>query len=224
MVGIRTGRNRLAVLLAFACLRLAGQTALSLEQVGARNSSEDFRPARESERVAIRGIVNSPAFHFPDHTLLAIEDGSFGAMLRVPRGDDRLDVYHPGDELQVDGVVGVFAGMPVVQPTAISKRGIRPAPAPIDVPLDRLLGFRYLGRIVRTTVRTQSVGDTANGAYLSVDVPERFTVFIPRTDNQTTFLRGMTKGDLLQVTGVAYQYCARPPFNRNFQLLVQVPA
>jgi len=68
------------------------------------------------------------------------------------------------------------------------------------------------------------VCDTANGAYVSIQAPERFLIFIPGAPNQPTVLKALAKGDGVHVTGVVYQYCARPPFNRYFQLLVQDPA
>src|SRR5215831_6892776 len=140
MVGIRPGRNPLAILFALAIAPLSGQTLLSLEEVGARDSSADYPPSHLNQRVIVRGVVNSSAFHFSDHTLLAIDDGNFGAILRVPRDDARLDPFHVGDEIQVEGAVAMFFGMPVVQPEAISKLGVKPAPAPVEVPLDGLIG------------------------------------------------------------------------------------
>jgi CheY-like chemotaxis protein len=221
MVGIRTGRDKLALILALACAQLFGQTRVSLEQAGARDPNAEFRPRRLNEHVLVRGVVNSPAFHFPDHRLLAIEDGTHGAILRVEGEDQRLDGYRPGDDLEVEGNVAVFAGMPVIQPVRITKAGAKPAPAPAPVDLPDLIGFRYLGRLVRTTAIAVSIGDTANGAYLSVEAPDRFMVFLPRTATQPTVLSGLKPGESVQVTGVAYQYSQRPPFNRYFQLLVQ---
>jgi CheY-like chemotaxis protein len=224
MVGRRTGGSKLALVLALACAPLQAQPLLSLEEVSARNPATEFRPKRLGERVLVRGIVNSPAFHFPDHSLLAIEDGNYGAILRVERQDPKLDTYRPGDEIQVAGAVAVFAGMPAIVPSTIEKMGNKPTPAPREVPLEDLVGFRHLGRLVRTSANTIVTGDTANGAYLSLEAPQHFVVFIPRTANQPTVLAGLSKGGSVQVTGIAFQYCARPPFNRNFQLLVQDPA
>jgi GAF domain-containing protein len=224
MVGRRTGGSKLALVLALVCAPLSAQPLLSLEEVSARNPAAEFRPNRLGERVLVRGVVNSPAFHFPDHTLLAFEDGSFGAVVRVERQDPQLDSYRPGDEIQVEGKVAAFAGMPAIVPSSISKIGNKPAPAPREVPIDDLVGFRHLGRLVRTRADAGAMGDTANGVFLSLEAPERFLIFIPRTANQTTVLAGLSKGDSVQVTGIAFQYCARPPFNRNFQLLVQDPA
>src|SRR5919107_739595 len=148
MAGNRTGRDKLALILALACAPLAAQTSLSLEEAGARDAAAEYRPKHAGERVVIRGAVNSLAFHFPDHTLLALEDGSYGAVLRVLRDDLRLDPFRPGDDLQVEGTIETVAGMPVVVPSAIVKQGVKPAPAPVDAPVAKLVGFRYLGRLV----------------------------------------------------------------------------
>src|SRR4051812_42885914 len=101
MVGIRTSRVGLALVVALAGA-LSAQTTLSLEQAGARNPSADFRPALLDQRIVVRGVVNAPPFHFPDHTLLTVEDGRYGAVLKVEAQDARLDAYRPGDELQID--------------------------------------------------------------------------------------------------------------------------
>jgi GAF domain-containing protein/CheY-like chemotaxis protein len=224
MAGIRTGRGKLALIAVLACAPLAAQTPLSLEEVVARDPAAEYRPVRLNQRVLVKGVVNSLAFHFPDHTLLAIEDGRYGAVVRVPREDPRLESYRPGDEIQVDGTVAAFAGMPAILPSAIAKVGTKPAPAAIEVPVAALIGFRYLGRLVRTKAVAIVAGDTASGAFVSVEAPERLLVFVPLTANQPTALRGLARGDSVQVTGIAFQYCARPPFNRNFQLLAADPA
>src|SRR3954470_19790750 len=224
MVGIGTAGSKLTLIVALICAPIGAQTSLTLQEAVARNPAAEFRPQHLDQRVIVRGVVNAVAFHFPDHSLLAIEDGGYGAMLRVDRQDDRLDPYRPGDDLRVEGTVAVFSGMSVILPSSIARLGVKAAPAPVEVKLNDLIGFRYLGLLVRTTVRTVSAGDTANGAYLSVEAPERFLVFIPRTASQPTILGGLAKGETVQVTGVAFQYCARPPFNRYFQLLVQDPA
>lgn len=210
-----------------AALALApalAQTPLTLEQAGERSPARDFAPVHNGESVAVRGVVNAPAFHFPDHTLLAIEDGKYGAILKVAAVDQRLDRFRPGDELSVRGAIAAFSGMAVIQPDAVEKIGVKAAPVPVEVGLKSLIGFRYLGRLVRTEARAQTVADTANGGYISVQAPERFLVFLPRAANQPTVLHGIGPGDRIHVTGVAYQYCSRPPYNRYFQLLVQDPA
>src|ERR1051325_1477797 len=160
MVGIGRRGSNLAWLAALGCMSLGAQTTLSLEQAGARNPSANFSPTHLNERVIVQGVVNSRAYHFPNYTLLAIDDGSFGAVLKVDGADTRLDAYRPGDDLQVNGTVAAFVGMVVVQPAGISKLGVKPAPKPVEVPLNDLIAFRHLGRLVRTQARMHAVGDT----------------------------------------------------------------
>src|SRR5438128_9302054 len=114
MVGVRTGCARLTAAVAIVCASLEAQSTLSLEQVGARNPSAEYQPAHLNERVLVRGVVNSRPIHFPDHTLLGIEDGSYGALLKVGARDPGLEAYQPGDDVQVEGTVAAFVGMAVI--------------------------------------------------------------------------------------------------------------
>src|SRR5579883_415878 len=218
--------GRIGVLLwaAGSLLLLPAQTRLSLQEAGARNPANEYRPVHLDQKVVIRGVVNTPSYHFPDYTLLAIEDGQYGAVLKVAGHDQRLDSFRPGDEVESSGTIGVFAGMPVLLPESLEKVAQKQAPAPVEVKLSDLVGFRYLGRLVRTESKIRNLGDTANGAYVTLEVPERFLAFIPRSPAQTASLSGFAAGQSVRITGVAYQYCARPPFNRYFQVLVQEPA
>jgi CheY-like chemotaxis protein len=203
---------------------MAAQTRLSLQEAGARNPANEYRPVHLDQQIILRGVVNTPSYHFPDYVLLAIQDGEYGAVLKVAGRDPRLDSYRPGDEIEVAGTVAVMFGMPVVLPESLAKVGQKPAPAPVEVPLADLVGFRYLGRLVRTQGKIRNLGDTANGGYATVEFPERFLAFVPRSPAQTASLTGFEVGRQVRITGVAYQYCARPPFNRYFQVLVQDPA
>jgi CheY-like chemotaxis protein len=220
MAGVPTSGVRLALVVAMAWTPVAAQKTLTLQEAGARNASAEFRPAHLDEKVRVRGVVNSLAFQFPAYTLLAIEDGSYGAVLKVDGSPSRLDPYRGGDELDIDGTVAVFMGMPVILPSRLAKVGVKPAPVPLEVSIRDLTDFRYLGRLVRTETSVQGIGDTANGSYLSLDAPDRFLAFVPRTAREPNLMRGLTKGELVRVTGIAYQYCSRPPYNRYFQVLV----
>src|SRR5689334_1738208 len=105
MAGIGTAYQKLTLAAALACAPLAAQTSLTLQEAGSRNASAEFRPQHLGERVMVRGTVNAVALHFPDHSLLPIEDGNYGALIRVEKADPRLDSYRPGDDLQVVGTV-----------------------------------------------------------------------------------------------------------------------
>jgi GAF domain-containing protein len=58
---------------------------------------------------------------------------------------------------------------------------------------------------------------------LGIESPSLYGIFLPGAPDQAPSLSGFAKGDAVQVTGVAYQYCQVPPFNRNYQLLVNKP-
>src|SRR3954471_24403043 len=149
MVGIPKGGVRLALAAALAMTTMTAQTTLSLQQAGERDPSANFAPKLLNQTVIVRGTVNASAYHFPDHSLLAMEDGSYGTVLKVARGDVQLDAYRPGDELEVQGTVAAFIGMAVIEPARIVKLAAKPAPPPVEVPLGKLIGLRYLGRLVR---------------------------------------------------------------------------
>src|SRR5262249_39742197 len=149
-----------------------GQTTLSLQKVGERDPNAGYQPAHLNQQVVVQGIVNTPVFDFTDHKLLAIGDGSYGALLRVASGDSSLDRFRPGDDLQVQGTIAAFAGVPVIVPSAVARVGRKTAPAPMDVPLADLMSFRYLGCLVRTELKARESGDNANGVYFWVDTTE----------------------------------------------------
>src|SRR4051794_24066001 len=105
MVGIRKGGRGVALILALAAAALHAQTPLSLEEAASRNPAADYLPRHVDRQVRLRGVVNCPAFHFPDQTLLAIEDGHYGAILRVEGADARLNSFTPGDEVEAEGII-----------------------------------------------------------------------------------------------------------------------
>jgi GAF domain-containing protein len=205
-----------------SALARAQTTTLKLEDVNVRNSL-DFAPKHVHEKVTVTGIVNAPPFHFPAYSLLTMEAQGFGAVLRVTDRDTRLDAFRPGDEIQADGTIEAFAGMAVIVPERIAKIGPKPPPAPRDLSVAELQSNQYLGRRVRTEARIAVVSETGNGAYLDIEAPDLVRIFLPRAPGQAPSFSGFAKGDVVQVTGVAYQYCQLAPFNRHYQVLVNGP-
>src|ERR1700676_5320947 len=84
-----------------ACMPAAAQSQFTLSEVGARDAAAGFAPFHVGRSVVVRGVVNAPAFHFPDYSLLSIEDGQHAAVLQALGAISRLDGYQPGDEIQV---------------------------------------------------------------------------------------------------------------------------
>ena len=72
----------------------------------------------------------------------------------------------------------------------------------------------------------QVVADTISGAYLNIKQDAAtYRIFLPRTPDQPEpDLSLFSVGDRLEVTGSAFQYGSRPPYNRGFELLASGPA
>ena len=226
--GLKCGRVLAAVFAALLSLPAAAQKQLTLEEVSARKPP-DYRPAHGGETVAVRGVVSAPAYHFPGYTLLAIDDGRFGAVLaalQAPQIDTQLDGFHPGEEIEVVGTVSSIAGGVTIEPKLITPTGRKEPPAPAVVSVQDLEGFRYLGRLVHTKGRVTEVGNTPAGDYTLVAAPAAtYRIFFPRARNQPLLSTPEYKaGDTVQVTGVAFQYCPYPPYNQWFELLAASPA
>jgi GAF domain-containing protein len=112
--------------------------------------------------------------------------------------------------------------MVVIAPTTVVRMGRKTAPAPIDLQLSELLGFRYLGRLVRTELRARDSGDNGNGVYLWVETTEPFLVYMPRAAAPAGLAQFARAN--VRVTGIAYQFASQPPYNHHFQILVHDPA
>ncbi len=211
----------LALALGVVCFPARAQPTLSLAEIAKRNPADQFAPAHLGQVVVVRGVASGPAFQFPDYTLLAIQDGESGAVLEVSGDDRRLDSYRAGDDIEVEGKVAARAGMVVIRPNNVAVRGRKPAPVPIDVTIEELEGFRHLGRLVRTEGRVKAADAAADGIglYVTFDAPGFYRVFIPYRAPARAFPSGIRPGDRVRATGIAYQYCRQPPYNRSYQLL-----
>src|ERR1035437_3001437 len=133
--GVRRVRVVAAVLMALASVPAAAQKQLTLEEVGARKPP-DYSPAHGGEKVIVRGVVSASAYRFPGYTLVAIDDGRFGAVvaaLQAPQPDTRLDGLHPGEEIEVVGTVSSVAGAVTILPERIDTTGRKDPPAPAEV-------------------------------------------------------------------------------------------
>src|SRR5271157_5605560 len=119
--GPRRARVVVAAFAALLSFPAAAQKQLTLEEVSAR-TPPDYGPAHGGQTVTVRGVVSAPAYHLPGYTLLAMDDGRFGAVLAVlqaPEPDTRLDALHPGEEIEVVGTVFSIAGAVTIRPEHI---------------------------------------------------------------------------------------------------------
>src|SRR5215472_4132764 len=210
---------------ALLCRAAVSQMPMSLEEV-AQRKPPSFTPLHASQEVIIRGVVSARAFHFPDHALLSLEDARHGTVLYVPGTGHEIESYQPGQELELTGTVSASAGMVVVLPAKIRSLGRRQPPAPEEVPVEELLGFSHLGKLVRTEGRINEIGETTAGLFVQVATRRgSYRIFFPHGPGLSgTSLADFKIGDKIAATGVANQYCTTPPYNRWFELLVADPS
>lgn len=196
---------------------------LSLREVNARKTP-DFTSVYVNKRVKVRGVVNAERYRFPQFTVLAMQNGQEeGAVLSVPAGDNRLEGYRPGDELEVIGVVSFVTGMTAIQPESIRLAGRKTAPEPVNVSPQEARDSKYLGRLLRIRSQLVQWSDTTAGAQIFVE--ERLPLFQPRPQYQISDIFGNFKaGDEVEAVGVGFQYCPRKPFNAGYEVLVEPTA
>jgi GAF domain-containing protein len=224
-----TSRRSSVLLLALAVvvsLPSSAQTRVSPEDVQTRNPAAQFAPSLAGQEVTLRGIVNSPPFGLPGYNLLALQDEHGGAVLKVIETDTRLNRFSPGDEVEATGQVAALAGMAVVVVSRVELVSRKPAPQPLGLAIEDLMGFRYLGRLARTEGRVKEMGNNSGGSFLTISTPEgKYRIFIPRAPQKAAeSLPSLDVGDKVQVTGVSFQYCPQPPYNNSFELLVNDPS
>lgn len=202
-----------------AGLHAAPPVSLSLEEV-VRRKPPDLAALHLDQKVAVRGVVNTPVYRFPEYSLLAIQDAAGGAVaIEVPVPDTRLDTLQPGNEIQVEGTVSMVSGTVVVVPATIQMLGKKPPPAALDVTIQDLETGRYTSRLVHAATRVKLASDTSAGAQLTVDGLVK--IFLPRPQFRSTpNFSGYHPGDEIRVTGLAHQYCTRPPYNTGYEILV----
>jgi GAF domain-containing protein/CheY-like chemotaxis protein len=210
----------LAVSLAVLCLPAGAQRRISLSQLGLR-AAPNYSAVYAGQKVSVHGVVSAPAVHFLEYTMLAIQDDHNGGVLKVPKGDDSLNAYLPGDELEAEGTVGVQYGMTVLEAEKITVVGHKPAPQPKDVSVAELQGLSLLGELVRTKGPVVTPYRNAGGAGVFVRGPkDNFRIFIPRAPGKDyAMVDKIRPGDTVMVTGIALQYCPAPPFNAGFEVM-----
>lgn len=227
-VAIRLGAARvtaLGVCLAALCQPAGAQLRMSLAQLGFR-TGPTYSAAYEGQSVVVHGVVSAPAFHFAEFSMVAIQESHYGGVLKFPLTDTKLDRFHPGDELEVQGMVRVQYGMTVLEPEKIKVLDHKAPPTPRDLPPGELQSMAHLGQLVRTQSAALTSYKNSGGSGIFLAGPkDNYRVFIPRAPGQSyADLERIRPGDTVRVTGVALQYCPVPPFNTGFQLLVAGPS
>jgi GAF domain-containing protein/CheY-like chemotaxis protein len=198
----------------------SAQKRISLAELEKRNTT-DFTPVYNGQKVAIRGVVSMPAFRFPEYGLLPIQDAANGGLLRL-LPTDSFGNFRPGDELEVEGTVAMQSGMTVVVPESVISQGHRPAPTPVPMSPQDAMAFANLGRLIRFEGQVQDIGFNGGGSVVVLGSPKQpYKIFIPQSlSGVKADLNPILRGDIIRATGIALQYCPRPPYNREWELLV----
>jgi GAF domain-containing protein/CheY-like chemotaxis protein len=212
----------LPVLLALGGLPSAGQTRISLDQLETRQRP-DYTPVYAGRTVLLRGVVSANAYHLPGYTFLPIQDERRGGVLQVPQDSKQLNAYHPGDELEAEGTVSSIYGTVTVVPTRLKVVDRKKPPVPLEVPVQDLSGSHYMGMLVRTAGRVLDANYNSGGAFLMIASSQGpYKIFVPRAlDKPAPTIDRFAKGDTVRATGIAIQYCAQPPYNRWYELVVR---
>src|SRR5258708_671811 len=153
----------LGVILTLSHGSLLAQKRISLAELGKRNTA-DFAPINLGQKVVARGVVSAPAFHFPQYAFIAIQDGGYGAVLKLSLPDTFLDGLHPGDEVEAHGAIGTQFGMTVLELDSVVVLGHRTPPAPQNLSTKELQSFTHLGKLVRVEGVVNEKGYNAGGA------------------------------------------------------------
>ncbi len=215
---------------AIAALVLAsaagGQDLVSIEQATSR-SSRDFAPAYDGKQIRVRGqVASSPIWALGTYYLPLRDSSDRGLILSADIG--AFSDVAPGDWVEAQGTIENRGGLPLLTPASIKKTGQEPPPRTKDVSLSEL-GLRNIGLMVRATGTVVGLGENTGGQILVLsDHGYNITAFLPRpqTDQAERLASGILKarqGDLVRVQGVATQYSASAPFNRNFQIMLPSP-
>jgi GAF domain-containing protein/CheY-like chemotaxis protein len=212
----------LGALVALGCTSLRAQIRISLSQLGFR-TSPDFSATYAGQKVIVRGVVSTPAFHFSAYSTLAIQDGRNGGVLKVALPDSSLDRYRPGEEIEAQGTVVMQFGMTMVEPERITVLGRTSPPQPKDFSTRELQSTVHLGELVRIQAIVQEIPSYNLGGALILlpGVQEPYRLFIPRPPgSDRAKLDSIHKGDTIAVTGVALQYSPVAPYSEGYELLV----
>src|SRR5829696_8069719 len=123
---------RLISLLTLAQLAFA-QTTVELEAFIPRTTPE-MRPQIEGRHVVVQGTVSGRLTDLREYALLSIQNHQ-GTGLAIEAPATVLQEFVSGDQLEIEGVAGHRAGLPVLRPGSIRRIGKTAAPLPQRVSL-----------------------------------------------------------------------------------------
>jgi C4-dicarboxylate-specific signal transduction histidine kinase len=224
----RGAKTTLKLLLPVACAvawagqEAAGQDLVTLEQAQSR-TGRDFTAVYEGKTVRVRGqVYASPVWALGPY-YLPLRDNSDHALILAGTESVFTDLA-PGDWIEAAGKIQSRGGLPLLTPSSIHKTGAEAPPRPKDVSLSELAGLRNLGLMIQTSAIVDRSEENAGGRLLVVsDRGFSLTAFLPRSaiaPGEPSPLLRAKQGDRVRIFGLATQYCAAPPYNRDFQILL----
>jgi signal transduction histidine kinase len=204
----------IALIAALACC--AADTPLSLEEAAARQAP-DYSPKYEGRSVIVSGQVSGRTIHLATNIVhLGIQERGHGLILETT--GTMLDRLSAGDWVEAHGRVLQRWGLPVVAVSKIATVSSGAPPWPVSLPPAEVQRMDRLGQLVVTEGQVIEAGSNFGGAYLRIGSSgSALKVFLP---NPNRGFAGFAVGELVRVTGVAYQYCPNPPYVDQFELLI----
>ncbi|MEO7649077.1 MAG: GAF domain-containing protein [Bryobacteraceae bacterium] len=152
---------------------------------------------------------------------LPIQDQKAGLILEG--GPAAFDNVAPGDWVEARGKIAQRGGLAVLQVTKLTTQTSGAPPIALAARPEQLRSFLLLGQLVRTGGTVIEAGRNGGGAYLQLgNAEDPLKIFLPDVPGTPPAnFTALRVGDQVQVTGISYQYCAAPPFDRYFEVLVR---
>src|SRR5258708_5437771 len=200
------------------CFPAMGEPTISLEDAAARKAP-DFTPLYQDRVVVVTGQVSIKPVRITNYLHVAIEERQHGLVLEGT--GSMFDSLSPGDWVEARGRISQRAGLPVVVVSTIATVSSGAPPLAVAVRPGDVQNLRRLGQLVLTEGPVIEVGSNFGGAYMRMgDYANALKVFLPSSANEHRSFAGFAIGDIVRVTGVAYQYCPLPPHLAQFELLI----
>ncbi len=212
-------RHRIFLLVACAVTAQA-QDFVTLEQAAAR-TGQDLTAANEGRTVSVRAQVAATPIWALGTYYLPLRDASEHGLLLNGRLE-QLKELDPGDWIEATGMIQSRAALPLLLPSAIRKIRNDATPAPKEVTVGELNGFRNLGLVVKTAGTITAIAENLGGKNLELtDRGNTIQVFFPRPPRAGgRELHGLRVGDHIRLTGLATQYSLEAPHSSGFQIML----
>jgi len=200
----------------------AGAPAVPLAYADARDASG--RAAHERQLVTVSGVANTASDPRSEMTRFAIQDRNgtpYGLGLYTNRMKASIA---PGDLVTATGRIGMYASAVELLPDSLRVTGRTSPPAPLDVHPEELLGWRWSGVLVRTRGVVDSVAREEDYSDLLLTTKRGpLHVHVAASQLPSFNLDGMSKGTVVDVTGVATSYKRRTSSAVDYEVLPRGP-